>query len=856
MTPRATYRIQFHKNFTFLQAAEHADYFGRLGVSHIYSSPILKARAGSRHGYDVIDYSTINPELGGEADFRKMASRLRARGLGIILDIVPNHMAVGRADNPWWLDLLQNGCASRFARYFDIDWDAPGLEGKVLAPFLRETVIDALENGALRLEHDTVLDQLAFAYYEHRFPLRLQDQNIGNQHCDLGALKEILDRQNFVLASWTEADSRINWRRFFAITDLAALQTTRQEVFEAIHSKIFELYDESLIDGVRVDHVDGIAEPGLYCRMLRQRLEALRPGSYIVVEKILAEEETLPSSWQVDGTTGYDFMNDISGLEHFDDAGALESLWFENSDRKLDFESEELKAREEILRVEFQSQLKSTARAFQKLLPSLDAHHLAEVLSAIILGLRCYRSYANGRPDTPGPGKFLRTAMARARASQALFEKSLELVGAIFERNDEHPLVIDALRRFSQLSTSVAAKAVEDTAFFRYGRLLSRNDVGFDPRRRSLSISQFHHRILLRTAQFPRTMTATATHDHKRGEDARARLAALSEQPVLWQNLSSAFPPQREIHREDAYFLLQTLVASWPVEADEGFSRRIENWCTKHLREANLRSSWISPDNCYESKFMAYAHDLIVGSDYANLRRAISRFVKRIEPSSKANSLIQVVLHCTVPGVTDVYQGCEFEDLSLTDPDNRRNIDYSARRESLQAGNSTKQLWLARLLNARKKNPDLWLLGDYHEIHPETSEKRLIAFSRSYAGASLLVFALRHASHGPCRAEIAVDRPYVNLLTQENIASSRFSLAKVLDANPAAVLYSAAQDDALKPLPSKDEQPEGAFAMNVWAVEAGLDEKRGNAATYSDHGRVNSLTNTRSRDEREFDVSS
>jgi (1->4)-alpha-D-glucan 1-alpha-D-glucosylmutase len=343
---RATYRLQFHKGFTFSDAAEWAEYFAALGVSHIYSSPILTARAGSRHGYDVVDHAHINPELGGEEGFRAFASTLKQHGIGIILDIVPNHVAVGGADNPWWLDLLEKGRASRYADYFDIDWDAPGLENKVFAPFLGEAPQAALAKGDLKLVREA--GKWTFAYFDHRFPLRPEDQD--NREGDPEAL---LARQNFVLADWREADARLNWRRFFDITDLAAMRPNEPEVFQAIHAKIFALYGEDLIQGVRVDHVDGIADPGAYCRTLRARLDDIRPGAYIVVEKILADGEILPTDWQVDGTTGYDFMNEISALEHQPDDGVLESIWQRESARGLSFEQEEQRARHEMLLTKF-----------------------------------------------------------------------------------------------------------------------------------------------------------------------------------------------------------------------------------------------------------------------------------------------------------------------------------------------------------------------------------------------------------------------------------------------------------------------------------------------------------------------
>ncbi|HWF64034.1 MAG TPA: malto-oligosyltrehalose synthase [Rhizomicrobium sp.] len=550
---RATYRLQFHKGFTFSDAAEWAEYFAALGVSHIYSSPILTARAGSRHGYDVVDHAHINPELGGEEGFRAFASTLKQHGIGIILDIVPNHVAVGGAHNPWWLDLLEKGRASRYADYFDIDWDAPGLENKVFAPFLGEAPQAALAKGDLKLVREA--GKWTFAYFDHRFPLRPEDQD--NREGDPEAL---LARQNFVLADWREADARLNWRRFFDITDLAAIRPNEPEVFQATHAKIFALYGEGLIQGVRVDHVDGIADPSAYCRTLRARLDDIRPGAYIVVEKILADGEILPTDWQVDGTTGYDFMNEISALEHQPDDGVLESIWQRESARGLSFEQEEQRARHEMLLTKFAGQREAAVCAFARILP--DENALDAALIAIVARLRYYRPYATGAPGSLVGDSYLNDAFARAAADSPALKNTVDTIAALFARQDGDLLVMDAVRRFSQLCAPVAAKAVEDTAFYRYGRLLSRNDVGFDPRRQAMAVAEFHRRMAARASSHPSAMLATATHDHKRGEDARARIAALSHTPQAWGEFVASALAAAGIDPADAYQLFQTLLGA------------------------------------------------------------------------------------------------------------------------------------------------------------------------------------------------------------------------------------------------------------------------------------------------------
>src|SRR5581483_11951438 len=391
---------------------------------------------------------------------------------------------------------------------------------------LGETPEAALANGDLKLVEEA--GKWMFAYFGHRFPLRPEDQGNSRDSPEM-----LLARQNFVLADWHEADARLNWRRFFDVTDLAAIRPNEPEVFEAIHARIFELYGEGHIQGVRVDHVDGIADPAAYCRMLRKRLEALRPGAYIVVEKILADGESLAADWQVDGTTGYDFMNEVSTLQHQADGGVLETLWQQESGRDLSFDQEEQSARHEMLLTKFAGQRAAMVRAFARLL--LHENLLDAALVAIVMRLRYYRPYATGAPGSPGSDPYLRRAFARAQADVPSLKHTIDAIAALFAREDADPLVMDALRRFSQLSAPVAAKAVEDTAFYRYGRLLSRNDVGFDPRRQTMDVAEFHRRMAWRAASQPAAMLTTATHDHKRGEDARARIAALSHAPQIWK---------------------------------------------------------------------------------------------------------------------------------------------------------------------------------------------------------------------------------------------------------------------------------------------------------------------------------
>lgn len=711
MIPRATYRMQFHKGFAFADAVPLASYLAKLGISHLYSSPIFTARAGSTHGYDVIDHSHINPELGGEDGFRKLAAVLKREGIGIILDIVPNHMAVGGADNPYWLDLLEKGADSVFANMFDIDWEPAqeSLRDKVLVPLLGDRMRDAVDAGDLALIWDERLGKYAFAYADHRFPLRNADY--AEVERDLAAanapdrLRALLERQNFRLAFWRDAAERINWRRFFDINELAALRIEDDGVFEMVHGTVFRLYGEGLIDGVRVDHVDGLADPGAYCRKLRARLDALalhradKSPSYIVVEKILAAGESLPESWGVDGTTGYDFMDRVSALQHATDhADRLARFWADLSGRSPDFEAEEATARAEILEHSFASQLRATATAFAEAWPDIPQSDFEHALTAVLTRFHAYRTYADM------PSRFFEEAYAEAQSVAA--GPALEAIAAAIGGRAE---AADAARRFNQLAAPVAAKAVEDTGFYRYGRLLSRNDVGFAPAHFGITADRF---LAQMRARPPHAMLATATHDHKRGADGRARLAVLSEIPDLWEKEVRSWFDINARHRREAitagdeYQLYQTLVGAWPIETD-----RVLAWREKSLREAKLGTSWAAPKAEFEAAHKEFVRAIL---DDAGFCARLDAFVSKIHPAGVLNSLVQCVLHYTVPGIPDLYQGTELYDFSLVDPDNRRAVDYALRRRLLDArsdlrdwqSGGAKLALIRRLLTLRREVPD------------------------------------------------------------------------------------------------------------------------------------------------------
>ena len=765
MIPRATYRVQFHAGFPFADAIPLVGYWKRLGISHVYASPIGTARTQSMHGYDQVDPATINPELGGEDGFRALAAALEAEGLGIIVDIVPNHVAVGHGDNDWWLDVLAKGEASAYVRFFDIDWHPadPALDGKLLAPFLGSPYGEVLESGDLELKR--VGGRLAVvAYGEHVFPLRAEDQGHAEGKLPAPAMHALCERQHWRLASWRAANDAINWRRFFDITELAGIRVEEDAVFDAVHALPLRLYREGLISGVRVDHVDGLADPAAYCAKLRA---TFGDDAYIVIEKILGAGEALATDWGIDGTSGYDFLNEVSALLH-DPAGAepLGTLWHELSGRPADFAEEEHPARRDMVARGFAGQLDSTALAFARLAASDPATRdlalpaLRRAIAWLLEVFPVYRTYGTGdaAPDSDAPIRDRAIAAPKALAGPAE-AATVERIGDWLagEGPGDVDLRRDAVRRFQQLSAPIAAKAVEDTAFYRYGRLLSRNDVGCDPERLGADPAAFARTIAERSARHPHAMLTTATHDHKRGEDLRMRLAVLSEVPELWaetaRRWSSDVPDA--IDRGDATMLHQMIVGAWPIDlsADDadalkGFAERLAGWQLKALREAKLRSSWAAPDEAYEKACADYLRRLLVPGAFANEARA---FVETIAPAGAAKSLAQVMLRAALPGVPDCYQGSEGWDFSLVDPDNRRPVDY-ATLEAMLAGpgeswrdGAAKQRLFAELLGARALHPDVLAEGTltFLELTGARSGDA-IAFARVGAsGTAIMLCALR-----------------------------------------------------------------------------------------------------------------
>jgi (1->4)-alpha-D-glucan 1-alpha-D-glucosylmutase len=841
---RATQRLQFHKGFTLDDAVPLVPYFAELGISHVYASPLLSARAGSMHGYDVVDPTTINPELGGEAALRRLVSALREHSMGLILDIVSNHMAVGGSDNPWWLDLLEWGRLSPYSEFYDIQWHSadPLMEGKLLLPFLGSDYGVALQDGTLPLRFDAHHGAFFVEHYEHHFPIcpmtcgelltsdidqlkslanrfstlsyqtdahrlaiPLQDElrELATDPAMLQAIEQnlkaydsltregferlhnLLERQSYRLASWRTAADDINWRRFFDVNELGGLRVERPAVFEATHAKIFQLVAQGLVDGLRVDHIDGLADPRGYCRKLRRRVDSLVPGRHlpIYVEKILGAGETLHRDWLVDGTTGYEFMNQVSLLQH-DPQGeqALGRLWQRHSERPADFRQEAQLARQQILNGSLAGDFESVAQALLQvaredlMTRDLTLGAIRRALQELIIHFPVYRTYISPLGRSSQDNVFFQQAMDGAR--QTLGEADWPVLDCLARWLGGEPWrkapagrvrkrIRHACVRFQQLTSPAAAKAVEDTAFYRSAVLLSRNDVGFSTEQFSAPVEDFHAACAQRLADFPDNLLATATHDHKRGEDTRARLAVLSErsqwyveQIGLWRALAR---PLRDDDQQpsagDELILYQAILGSWPLHlqvddqpALEAYAERLWQWQRKALREAKLQSSWSAPNDAYEQAVERFIRRLLLSPQGDFLRTALGKAVHAIAVPGALNGLAQTLLRMTVPGVPDLYQGNEFWDFSLVDPDNRRPVDYASRQQALQQAvnlpdqlanwrdGRIKQTLIARTLDLRTEHAELFRRGTYQALEVVGSQAhRVLGFVREWEGKRAIV---------------------------------------------------------------------------------------------------------------------
>ncbi len=878
--PRATYRIQFNHGFTFRDAAEVVPYLAELGVSDLYASPYLQARPGSMHGYDITNHEALNPEIGTEADHARLSGLLREHGLGHLLDIVPNHMGIAGGSNPWWMNVLENGPSSPYARFFDIDWDArsPELKGKVLLPVLGDQYGCVLEAGELKLVyHD---GQFRVEYYENWFPaapgstaavlrmalegihLREDDEDrmelasivtalerlpprgstdpasIGERDRErivarrrlralyaacpevkaaldaavktfngtpgdarsFDRLDELLNDQPYRLAFWRVAAEEINYRRFFDVNDLAGLRTEVPQVFHDTHRLILRLVHEGRVTGLRIDHPDGLFDPRGYLRELQRETVGLEAKEqfYVLVEKILTGDETLPDEWPVAGTVGYEYMNRVNGL-FVDPAQAqrMDDLYHRFARNRWKFHDLVYEKKKLILR----SSLISELTVLSGMLDRLSAENrcyrdftwgaLRDALREMVACFPVYRTYVDAHTgfvtdrDRGYVDQAIRLAKRRnPSVSASLFDFLHDVLLLRWpdelspEAREDHARFV---MKFQQLTGPVMAKGVEDTTFYLYNRLISLNEVGGEPDRFGITPDEFHAFSMERAERWPASMSASSTHDTKRSEDVRARINLLSEMPDLWEEHVFRWADINRGHKlpdgdgvvpdaNDEYLLYQTLVGAWPFgevndQTHQDLVGRVQAYMEKATREAKLNTSWINPSARYDQGLKEFVATILRRGDNPFLDDFV-RFHPPIARLGMVNALAQTLVKLTSPGVPDVYQGQEIWDLSLVDPDNRRPVDFALRRELLarltadleerdrrEVARSLVEEWedgRAKLyltqtaLRLRQAFPELFAAGEHLPLATAGEHaEHAVAFARRAEGAAVVTVVPR-----------------------------------------------------------------------------------------------------------------
>jgi (1->4)-alpha-D-glucan 1-alpha-D-glucosylmutase len=901
--PFSTYRLQLNRDFTFTQATQIVPYLSELGISHCYISPCLKARPGSMHGYDIVDHNSFNPEIGTAEDFDRFVAVLHEHGMGLILDIVPNHMGVMGSDNAWWLDVLENGQSSIYASFFDIDWQPlkDELRGKVLVPILHDHYGAVLESGELKLVFHPERGEFDISYRDNRFPIdpreyprilqhsrsaaiaMLGEQNPdllefqslitsfghlpGRQEIDsdriaernrdkeihkrrvaelcarspeiatsifqavdlingnpadpasLEELHELIKAQAFRLANWRVASDDINYRRFFDTNDLAGIRMENEKVFDATHHFVLALVSAGKVDGFRLDHPDGLHDPAQYFERLNRSIakaansEQANPH-YVIIEKILTGAERLPAQWPVCGTTGYEFANLVNGL--FVDPAAvmrMERIYRTFINDQIDFEDLAYRCRKLIIRVALVSELNVLANQLIRIALAkrrtcdFTLNSLRDALTEVVANFPVYRTYVSPAGVSENDARYIRLAVASAKwrspaADTTIFDFIGEvLLTRIAEGQDPayQNAVTTFAMKFQQFTSPVMAKGLEDTAFYRYNRLVSLNDVGGDLHRFGVTTSEFHSANQERLRSWPHSMLASSTHDSKRSEDVRARINVLSEISGQWRFRVRDWQRFNRNHKRmvndrpapspnDEYLLYQTFVGAWPSEfmtdqsknkendndSDEqwkNFRERIENYMLKAIREAKQNTSWINRNTEYESAVSSFVRALLTpNAENGAEKRAKNRFLADFVPFQRRvsrlglwNSLSQTLLKLTAPGVPDTYQGNELWDFSLVDPDNRRPVDYAVRQQMFERVRemSDDPEALTRLLETpedgrlklhliwktlrlRQQQPDLFHLGEYLPLTMTGPRAdHVIAFLRKSESASVLVVVPR-----------------------------------------------------------------------------------------------------------------
>ncbi len=884
--PLATYRLQLNRDFTFAQATAIVPYLSKLGISHCYVSPLLKARAGSMHGYDIVDHNSLNPEIGSPEDFDRFVATLHEHGMGLLLDIVPNHMGIMGGDNAWWLDVLENGESSIYASYFDIDWHPikHELHGKVLIPVLHDHYGVVLESGELKLVFHQERGEFDVSYHNHRFPVdpreyprilqhctnpqaaKLDDQNpdvlefqsliASFSHlparCEISSdriaernrdkeihkrrlaelcarspeiaacihravdllygnpadpasfeqLHELIKAQTFRLANWRVASDDINYRRYFETNDLAGICVENEAVFEATHRLVLSLMAEGKVDGLRIDHPDGLYNPRQYFERLNRGIAAATRTSeaeshYVVIEKILTGAERLPSGWPVSGTTGYDFASLVNGV--FVDpttAVSMDRIYRNFVDDEIDIDDLAYRCRKLIMRVALDSELNVLASQLTRIALSkrrtcdFTLNSLRDALTEVVASFPVYRTYVSQSGLSDTDERYIRSAIASAKWRSPADDTSIfDFVGDVLLTSiaeGQDPAYGNAVTtfamKFQQFTGPVMAKGLEDTAFYRYNRLVSLNDVGSDLHRFGTTTPEFHLANQERLRSWPHTMLAISTHDSKRSEDVRARINVLSEMSGLWRlrvrewrrcnrNHKSLVNGKPAPSPNDECLLYQTLVGAMPsdplydTDVWKDFCERIENYMLKAIREAKQNTSWINRNTEYERAMSSFVRTLLKPGSQNRFLNDFLPFQRRTARMGLWNSLAQTVLKLTCPGVPDIYQGNELWNLSLVDPDNRRPVDYAGGQEMFQGILKTGseptpsaissfletpedgriKLFLTwKTLCLRQQQPDLFQQGEYLPLAVEAAKaNHVVAFARNYETSTLLVIVPR-----------------------------------------------------------------------------------------------------------------
>ena len=762
--PTATFRLQVHADFTLDDAAAVADHLAALGVSHAYSSPLLRSAAGSTHGYDTVDHAHVDEARGGREAFDRFVAALHGHGLGLVLDLVPNHMGIADpTEAPWWWDVLQHGRDSAHAAAFDIDWE---FGGRVRIPVLGSADdVEELEvvDGELR-------------YYDNRFPLAPGTEQ--------GTPQEVHDRQHYELVDWRRADSDLNYRRFFAINTLAGLRAEDPAVFDATHELVLDLVREGAVDGLRIDHPDGLADPKGYL----DRLAAASGGRWTVVEKILEPGEDLPESWACAGTTGYDALSEVDQVL-VDPAGeaVLTELDTELAGGPVDYAQLVHDSKREVTDGILGSEVARLVRVIGEL-PGVDTAQQTEALAELLASFDVYRSYL------PDGREHLDATVAAVRARRPDLTAALDAL---------HPVLssagTEAATRFEQTSGPVMAKGVEDSAYYRWARFAALNEVGGDPARFGTGVEEFHAAQAHRLERKPQAMTTLSTHDTKRSEDTRARLAVLAELPGEWAELVRGLLERHPLpDRPLAHLVWQNLVGAWPLSRE-----RAQAFAEKAAREAGQSTTWTDQDEEFESRLRAVVD---AAFDDERTRAELDAFVTRIAPLGWSNSLAQKLVQLTMPGVPDVYQGTELWDHSLVDPDNRRPVDYDLRRRLLARldegwvpgiddTGAAKLLVVSRVLRLRRDSPGLF--AGYAPV-PATGPAggHVLSFDRGAGGGDGAVTVATRLPAGLAATgwgDTALQLPtgaWRDVLTGERLVSAAGGLpvATVLAALPVALL--------------------------------------------------------------------